>query len=281
MGTVRYRPQRARHTHDDAPDTTEDFQRLAALPEGPEREELCNRLVEAWLPMAHRLAAKYRSRGESLEDLEQVAALGLVKAVNRYDPSQGTPFVPFAVPTITGEIRRHFRDHTWDVHVPRRVQELRNKVRTAIRELSTTADDRTPSAERIAEHTGLSLEDVEAGLEAIGSFRSLSLDASAGDSDDGFSLADTFGANEPDYDTVVAKEAVKPCLRALPERQRRVLYMRYFRDMTQSRIGKELGISQMHVSRLLSKSVEHVRRQVEHDRRPARPRCAGAGAVRA
>ncbi|MFI8850215.1 SigB/SigF/SigG family RNA polymerase sigma factor [Streptomyces sp. 891-h] len=271
MCPVRYRPQRTRHSHDDAPDTAEDFARLAALPEGPERDELCGRLVEAWLPMAHRLAAKYRNRGESLEDLEQVAALGLVKAVDRYDPAMGAPFVPFAVPTITGEIRRHFRDHTWDVHVPRRVQELRNKVRAAVRDLSTTVDDRAPSVERIAEHSGMSEEDVAAGLEALGSFRSLSLDASLGaDSGDGFSLADTFGEPEPEYETVVAREAVKPCLRDLPERQRRVLYLRFFRDMSQSRIGQELGISQMHVSRLLSKSFERVRRQVEHDRRAVR-----------
>ncbi|MBQ1163100.1 SigB/SigF/SigG family RNA polymerase sigma factor [Streptomyces sp. A73] len=272
MCAVRYRPQYARHSHDDAPDTAKDFERLAALPEGPEREELSSRLVEAWLPMAHRLAAKYRNRGESLEDLEQVAALGLVKAVNRYDPAQGTPFVPFAIPTITGEIRRHFRDRTWDVHVPRRVQELRNRVRTAVRELNTGLDDGLPSVERIAEHTGMSEEDVRSGLEAMDSFRSLSLDATGPDSDDGFSLADTFGESEPEYETVVAREAVKPCLRELPERQRRVLYMRYFRDMTQSRIGQELGISQMHVSRLLSKSCERVRQQVEHDRRTQRVR---------
>ncbi|UNZ19273.1 SigB/SigF/SigG family RNA polymerase sigma factor [Streptomyces sp. 891-h] len=270
MCAVRYRPQRARHSHDDAPDTTADFERLAALPEGPEREELCGRLVEAWLPMAHRLAAKYRNRGETLEDLEQVAALGLVKAVGRYDPAQGTPFVPFAIPTITGEIRRHFRDRTWDVHVPRRVQELRNRVRSAIRELNTGLDDGLPSVERIAEHSGMSEEDVATGLEALDSFRSLSLDATVPNSDDGFSLADTFGEPEPEYDTVVAREAVKPCLRELPERQRRVLYLRYFRDMTQSRIGQELGISQMHVSRLLSKSCERVRQQVERDRRVER-----------
>ncbi|WP_432110608.1 SigB/SigF/SigG family RNA polymerase sigma factor [Streptomyces sp. AA1529] len=272
MCPVRYRPQRTRHSHDDAPDTAEDFARLATLPEGPEREELAGRLVEAWLPMAHRLAAKYRNRGESLEDLEQVAALGLVKAVDRYDPAQGTPFVPFAVPTVTGEIRRHFRDHTWDVHVPRRVQELRNKVRNAVRELTAGLEEGPPSVARIAEHTGMSEEDVAAGLEALDSFRSLSLDASvAGSADDGFSLADTLGASEPEYDTVVAREAVKPCLRELPERQRQVLYLRYFRDMTQSRIGEELGISQMHVSRLLSKSCERVRRQVEHERRTTRP----------
>ncbi|MGP3987821.1 SigB/SigF/SigG family RNA polymerase sigma factor [Streptomyces sp. 3N207] len=283
MCPVRYRPQRTRHSHDDAPDTTRDFEQLAGLPEGPEREELCGRLVEAWLPMAHRLAAKYRNRGETLEDLEQVAALGLVKAVDRYDPALGTPFVPFAVPTITGEIRRHFRDHTWDVHVPRRVQELRNKVRSAVRDLSTTVEDRAPSVERIAEHTGMPQEDVAAGMEALGSFRSLSLDASmSAGADDGFSLADTFGHTEAEYDTVVAREAVKPCLRELPERQRRVLYLRFFRDMSQSRIGQELGISQMHVSRLLSKSFERVRRQVEHPGRARRPEGAapavGAGA---
>ncbi|MGI5352475.1 SigB/SigF/SigG family RNA polymerase sigma factor [Streptomyces sp. CA-250714] len=273
MCAVRYRQQRIRHSHDDAPDTAEDFARLAALPEGPEREELSSRLVEAWLPMARRLAAKYRNRGESLEDLEQVAALGLVKAVDRYDPALGTPFVPFAVPTITGEIRRHFRDRTWDVHVPRRVQELRNRVRAAVRELNTGMEDGLPSVERIAEHTGMSQEDVVAGLEAIGSFRSLSLDASvAAGADDGFSLADTFGQEEAEYDTVVAREAVKPCLRELPERQRRVLYLRFFRDMSQSRIGQELGISQMHVSRLLSRSCERVRRQVEHDRQADRGR---------
>ncbi|CAL9341553.1 SigB/SigF/SigG family RNA polymerase sigma factor [Streptomyces sp. enrichment culture] len=275
MSAVRYRTQRARHHHDDAPDTARDFERLAALPQGPKREELCSRLVEAWLPMAHRLAAKYRNRGESLEDLEQVAALGLVKAVNRYDPAMGTPFVPFAVPTITGEIRRHFRDHTWDVHVPRRVQELRNKVRAAVRELNTAVDDRTPSVREIAAHTGLSEEDVSAGLEAMETFRSLSLDASASaDSDDGYSLVDTLGHTEAAYDTAVAREAVKPCLRELPERQRKVLYLRYFRDMTQSRIGKELGISQMHVSRLLSKSCERVRRQVEREHRPVRAHTA-------
>ncbi|WP_369200035.1 SigB/SigF/SigG family RNA polymerase sigma factor [Streptomyces sp. PU-14G] len=274
MSAVRYRPQRNRHSHNDAPDTTADFRRLAALPEGPEREELSGRLVEAWLPMARRLAAKYRNRGENIEDLEQVAALGLVKAVNRYDPVHGTPFVPYAVPTITGEIRRHFRDRTWDVHVPRRVQEMRNKVRTAVRELDTGAGESMPPVARLAEHTGLTEGEVATALEAMDSFRSLSLDAATAGSDDGFSLIDTLGREDAEYDTVVAREAVKPCLRSLPERERKVLYLRFFRDMTQSRIGKELGISQMHVSRLLSRSCDRVRRQVEHGRPAARPHAA-------
>ncbi|GAA2608306.1 SigB/SigF/SigG family RNA polymerase sigma factor [Streptomyces axinellae] len=264
MCAVRYRPQRARHSHDDAPDTSEGFKKLAALPEGPERQAHSERLVEAWLPMAHRLAAKYRNRGETLEDLEQVAALGLVKAVDRYDPAHGTPFVPFAVPTIVGEIRRHFRDHTWDVHVPRRTQELRNKVRASVKELNTGADGRTPGIERIAEHSGLSEEDVKAGMEALESFSSLSLDASPNGSDD-LSLVDALGSTEPGFESVVAREAVKPCLRELPERQRKVLYLRFFRDMTQSSIGAELGISQMHVSRLLSRTCQEVRRRVERE----------------
>ncbi len=123
-----------RHTHDDAPDTTEAFRRLAVAPAGPERELLVEELVTAWLPMAHRLATKFRDRGENLEDLRQVAAMGLVKAVERYEPDQGA-FEAYAIPTITGEIRRHFRDHGWDVRVPRRVQDLRNKVRTVRRDL--------------------------------------------------------------------------------------------------------------------------------------------------
>ncbi|WP_326687482.1 MULTISPECIES: SigB/SigF/SigG family RNA polymerase sigma factor [unclassified Streptomyces] len=278
MSTVRYRAERARHSHEDAPDTVDDFKKLAALPEGPERQALSERLVEAWLPMAHRLAAKYRSRGETLEDLEQVAALGLVKAVDRYDPAHGTPFVPFAVPTIVGEIRRHFRDHTWDVHVPRRIQELRNKVRASVKELNTGIDGRSPSVERIAEHSGLSEEDVKTGLEALESFSSLSLDAALGGSEDGMALADVLGHSEPRYDAVVAREAVKPCLQELPERQRRVLYLRFFCGMTQSKIGEELGVSQMHVSRLISRSCQEVRQKVEHDhgrRHPSRGQHAG------
>ena len=115
------------HPHDDAPDTAEDFRKLATLPEGRQRDALRERIVEAWLPMADRLAGRFRSRGESFDDLRQVAALGLVKAVDRYDPERGNAFESYAVPTITGEIKRHFRDHMWTLHVPRRVQDLRNR----------------------------------------------------------------------------------------------------------------------------------------------------------
>lgn len=267
-------PARTRRRHDDAPDTAADFERLAAASEGPERELLAEELVAAWLPMAHRLAGRYRNRGENLDDLKQVAAVGLVKAVDRYDPQRGGPFEPFAIPTIVGELRRYFRDCGWDLHVPRRVQELRNKVRATLQELATTEGaDRSPTVAQIAEAAGMDEEDVLTGMEAMDSFRSLSLDVELAGADDGYSLADTLGRSEPRYETVVVREAVKPCLRRLPERERHILYLRFFRDMTQADIGEELGISQMHVSRLISRSCRTIREQVDaepqHRRIPA------------
>ncbi|MFF7308078.1 SigB/SigF/SigG family RNA polymerase sigma factor [Streptomyces sp. NPDC008137] len=253
------------HPHDDAPDTGEAFRRLAALPAGPERDALRDEIVEAWLPMADRIAGRFRSRGESLDDLRQVAALGLVKAVVRYDPELGNAFESYAVPTVTGEIKRHFRDHMWTLHVPRRVQELRNRVRFASQDLSQTISGRRPTVAEIAEHAKLSEEDVKTGLEALESFTALSLDAELPGSEDGYSLSDALGSPDPALDTVVDREAVKDGLAALPERERAILYMRFFSDMTQSRIAEELGISQMHVSRLISRCCGKVREQVMRD----------------
>ncbi|WP_149550905.1 RNA polymerase sigma factor SigF [Streptomyces marokkonensis] len=253
------------HPHDDAPDTAAAFRRLAALPDGPERDALRDEIVEAWLPMADRLAGRFRSRGESFDDLRQVAALGLVKAVDRYDPGLGNAFESYAVPTVTGEIKRHFRDHMWTLHVPRRVQELRNRVRHASQDLSQSIPGRRPTVAEIAEHTSLSEEDVRAGQEALESFSALSLDAELPGSDDGYSLGDALGAPDPALDTVVDREAVKDGLAALPERERAILYMRFFDDMTQSGIAEELGISQMHVSRLISRCCGRVREHAMRD----------------
>ncbi|UUU36421.1 SigB/SigF/SigG family RNA polymerase sigma factor [Streptomyces sp. CA-210063] len=248
-----------RRTHDDAPDTATAFARLAAMEEGPERDVVRDELVRAWLPMAHRIAGRFRNRGESLEDLRQVAAMGLVKAVDRYEPERGA-FESYAVPTITGEIKRHFRDRMWTLRVPRRVQDLRNKVRVARRELSQTADGGAePSVADVAAHTGLTEEEVNAGMEALESFSALSLDAEMSSGDDGYSLADTLGAPDAAYDVVVDREAAKEGLRRLPERERAILYMRFFEDMTQNRIADRLGISQMHVSRLINRSCARVR----------------------
>ncbi|GGQ34292.1 SigB/SigF/SigG family RNA polymerase sigma factor [Streptomyces mutabilis] len=248
----------ARRRHDDAPDTTALFSRLAGLEEGPERDAVRDELVTAWLPMAHRIAGRFRDRGESIEDLRQVAALGLVKAIDRFDPERGA-FESYAVPTITGEVKRHFRDRMWALRVPRRVQELRNKVRVARRELTQSPGSPEPSVADLAAHTGLTEEEVGAGMEALESFSTLSLDAELSAGDDGYSLADTLGAADTSYDTVIDRESAKEGLRRLPERERAILYMRFFEDMTQSRIADRLGISQMHVSRLISRSCARVR----------------------
>ncbi|MGA5317043.1 SigB/SigF/SigG family RNA polymerase sigma factor [Streptomyces pseudogriseolus] len=250
-----------RRRHDDAPDTTTLFSRLATLEDGPERDAVRDELVTAWLPMAHRIAGRFRDRGESIEDLRQVAALGLVKAIDRFDPSRGA-FESYAVPTITGEVKRHFRDRMWALRVPRRIQELRNKVRVARRELTQNPGSPEPSVADIAAHTGLTEEEVSAGMEALESFSTLSLDAELSTDDDGYSLADTLGASDSSYDVVVDRESAKEGLRRLPERERAILYMRFFEDMTQSRIADRLGISQMHVSRLISRSCARVRADV-------------------
>ncbi|MET9735887.1 RNA polymerase sigma factor SigF [Streptomyces sp. NPDC006458] len=251
------------HPHDDAPDTAQAFRTLAQLPPGPRRDALRGEIVEAWLPMADRLAGRFRSRGESYEDLRQVAALGLVKAVDRYDAARGHAFESYAVPTVTGELKRHFRDHMWTLHVPRRVQDLRNRVRFAVQDLGHLG--RTPTVAEIAGHTGLGEDEVKAGLEALESFNALSLDAAPPGGEDGSSLGDALGSTDPALDTVVDREAVRPRLAALPERERAILYMRFFDDMTQSRIAEELGISQMHVSRLISRCCNRLRDQVMRD----------------
>ncbi|KES03990.1 RNA polymerase sigma factor [Streptomyces toyocaensis] len=258
-----------RRRHDDAPDTAALFARLASLEEGPERDAVRDELATAWLPMAHRIAGRFRDRGESIEDLRQVAALGLVKAIDRFDPSRGA-FESYAVPTITGEVKRHFRDRMWALRVPRRVQELRNKVRVARRELTQNPGTPEPSIEDIAAHTGLTEEEVGAGMEALESFSTLSLDAELSSDDDGYSLADTLGAADTSYDVVVDRESAKEGLRRLPERERAILYMRFFEDMTQSRIADRLGISQMHVSRLISRSCARVRADVMGQRKGPR-----------
>ncbi|WP_329467201.1 SigB/SigF/SigG family RNA polymerase sigma factor [Streptomyces sp. NBC_01431] len=250
------------HSHDDAPDTAEAFARINTLDEGPERDALREDLVAQWLPMARRLAGRYRNRGADLEDLYQVAAMGLVKAVDRYEAARGA-FESYAIPTITGELKRHFRDALWSVHVPRRVQELRNKVRIARSELQA-AQPGEPTIAELAAQCGLGEDEVRDGLEALQTFKSLSLDAEStgnGTEGEGMALADSLGTTEPGFDTVIDREAVKPALRALPERESKILYMRFFQDKTQHQIASELGLSQMHISRLITRACSRVHEQ--------------------
>ncbi|MFE9987776.1 SigB/SigF/SigG family RNA polymerase sigma factor [Streptomyces sp. NPDC005381] len=237
------------------------FACLSDLESGAERDRVRDELVVLWLPMAHRLASKFRDRGESLRDLQQVAAVGLVKAVDGFDPARGILFEGYAIPTITGEIKRHFRDRMWAVRVPRRVQELRNKVRLARRELLQRPGSAEPTPADIAAHTDLTVEEVKDGIEALDSYASLSLDAqlAPGDDSDSLSLINTLSTTEGACDAVIDREAVKGALSRLPERERHILYLRFFEDQSQSSIGEQLGISQMHVSRLIARSCQRVR----------------------
>jgi RNA polymerase sigma-B factor len=254
-------PAGARRTrrHDEPADSDQLFRRLRSAQTARERHTLCDSLVRAWMPMSDRLARRYRDRGESLEDLRQVAALGLVKAVNRFDPDQGKAFATYAVPTIDGELKRHFRDCSWSVHVPRGVQEARAKVRAVCQEIG----ERAP-VEVIAARTGLSHDEVRAGLGALQGYSALSLDAPLGPGADAV-LQDALGQTDDAYQAVVDREAVRPQMHALPRRERQILFMRFFQDMKQAEIADALGISQMHVSRLLSATCERVRRAVVED----------------
>lgn len=261
-----------RTRHGDAPDTAEALRRIAALPDGPEKDALRQQVVIAWMPMSERLAGRFRHRGETTEDLRQVAALGLVKAVLRYDPERGSAFESFAVPTIVGEVKRHFRDHLWAVHVPRRVQELRSRVRAVRLELTGTGG-RTPTVAEIAAHARMSEADVLTAMEALDSFAPASLDCAVPGAD-GRTFLDTLGAEDPGLDSVVDRLAVGPRLRELPPRERQILYMRFFRDMTQSQIADHLGLSQMHVSRLITRTCRRLRDEVEQ---PEQAERTGAG----
>ncbi|WP_129841651.1 SigB/SigF/SigG family RNA polymerase sigma factor [Streptomyces sp. RFCAC02] len=266
MGTTAHPPTRTRrHPHDDAPDTSDSLARIAALPDGAERRRLRQEVVCAWMPMADRLARRFRDRGESLEDLEQVAALGLVKAVDRYDPERGKAFESYAVPTIVGEVKRHFRDHLWGVHVPRRTQEIRNRVRAARQELDVRVDDHAPPVRALAEHCGLTQDEVRDGLAALGGFSPLSLDADITREGQGYALGDTLGDADPGFEQVLYREVVRPRLSDLPERDQQILYLRFFEERTQSEIADRLGISQMHVSRLLTRICARLHDEIEAD----------------
>ncbi|MFE7130234.1 SigB/SigF/SigG family RNA polymerase sigma factor [Streptomyces sp. NPDC057638] len=263
---------RHRHTHDDAPDCAGDFAQMARLAPGPQRERARERVVVAWLPMAHRIAGRYRDRGEALEDLRQVAALALVKAVDGYDPDRGYAFASYAVPTITGEVRRHFRDCSWSVHVPRRVRETRNAIRPVCQELA--ASGRTPTVAAVAARTRLPEAEVADGMEALHAHTALSLDAPAagGGEGPGGTLGDLVAApdTDPALDRVLDREAARPVIADLTAREQRLLYLRFYRGMTQSRIGEELGVSQFHVSRLLADTCRRIRRTVLDDGRDER-----------
>ena len=234
---------------------------MASVPEDdPAHRRARDELVTLHLPLVHFLARRFRDRGEPLEDLVQVGTIGLIKAVDRFDPQRGVEFSTYATPTIVGEIKRHFRDKGWAIRVPRRLQELRMALGQATAELSQKSG-RSPTVAELAAHLGISEDEVIEGLEGAQAYSTTSLDAQVGgdDGDDSPSLGDRLGSEDLDLEAVEYRESLKPLLAALPSRERRILALRFFHGMTQSEIADEVGISQMHVSRLLAKSLATLR----------------------
>ncbi|MFI1280368.1 MULTISPECIES: RNA polymerase sigma factor SigF [unclassified Streptomyces] len=237
------------------------FIELRAMPDGSvEKAELRNRLVRMHLPLVEHLARRFRNRGEPLDDLTQVATIGLIKSVDRFDPDRGVEFSTYATPTVVGEIKRHFRDKGWAVRVPRRLQELRLSLTTATAELSQQ-HGRSPTVHELAERLGISEEEVLEGLESANAYSTLSLDVPDTD-DESPAVADTLGSEDEALEGVEYRESLKPLLEGLPPREKRILLLRFFGNMTQSQIAQEVGISQMHVSRLLARTLAQLREKL-------------------
>ncbi|MEV8514626.1 SigB/SigF/SigG family RNA polymerase sigma factor [Dactylosporangium sp. NPDC051484] len=244
------------------PDVTELLARMHRLdPDDPRRRRIRDEVIEACLPTAHRLARRYGGSGEPLADLVQVAALGLVKAVDGFDPARGIEFGAYATPTIAGEIKRHFRDRTWGVRLPRRLQELRLQVAHARDEL-TQRLGRSPTVAELAAHLSTGEEDV---IEVLGSgdaYRPVSLDTPTHTAEESTTIADTIGGEPSEYNLVEFREALRVLIERLPEREQRILAMRFYGNLTQTEIAARVGLSQMHVSRLLAHSLGFLRRRL-------------------
>ena len=234
---------------------------LADLPAGPDRERVRARLIELYIPLAEYLARRFRNRGEQFDDLAQVANLGLIKSVDGYDASRGAAFTSYAIPMIVGELKRHFRDKGWDVRVPRRLQELRMEITKVSGDLAQELG-RSPTVADLAVRLNVSEEEIIEGLDCGQAYRALSLDAPVGGegADTGQNgLVDLLGDVDRDMENVENREALRPLIARLPEREQKIIAMRFFGNLTQSQIADELGISQMHVSRLLAQSLRTLR----------------------
>jgi RNA polymerase sigma-B factor len=234
------------------PDGPEVAEWFAALPDPQAREHLVHR----FLPLAEHLAQRFVGRGEAREDLQQVARLALVHAIDRYDVGRGVQFSTFATVTIVGELKRHFRDKGWSLRVPRSLQESALLVNRTAAELWQEAG-RAPTVEEVAARADLPSETVLEAMEAVQSYSATSLEAPVGE--DGATMGDLLGGDDPGFAVSDEWLALAPRLRGLPERERRILYLRFFEDKTQTEIARALGISQMHVSRLLDRTLAALR----------------------
>jgi RNA polymerase sigma-B factor len=235
------------------------FERLSELPAGDqERLRIRGELVELHLPLVEYLARRFRNRGEWLDDLTQVATIGLIKSIDRFDLERGVEFSTYATPTIVGEIKRHFRDKGWAVRVPRRLQELKLALTKAISDLAQRLG-RAPTVAELAAHLQMSEEEVLEGLESANAYSTVSLDAPDSCDEDAPAVAESLGMVDDALEGVEYRESLKPLLERLPPREKRILLLRFFGNMTQSQIATELGISQMHVSRLLARTLAQLR----------------------
>jgi RNA polymerase sigma-B factor len=225
------------------------------LPDEAAREEL----VVMYRPLAEYLARRFYGRGEPIEDLVQVATIGLIKAIDRFDLSREVKFSTYATATIVGELKRHFRDKGWALRVPRRLQEAGLKVGNAVAELSQDLG-RAPTVREIGERTELTEEEVLEAMETVHAYSTASLDAAT--DEEGVTSLQKLGAEDESFELLERWTTVAPALRELPARERRILYLRFFRGLTQTQIAEELGISQMHVSRLLSRTLTVLRHAV-------------------
>jgi RNA polymerase sigma-B factor len=258
-----------------AEDIQQLFERLRRDGDDRARDELVSR----FLPLARRLAARYHGAGESFDDLMQVASLGLVKAVDRFDHERGVSFTTYAVPTIAGELKRHFRDNSWAVHVPRGMRDRALKVHATIKEISEDTGERPPSGE-LAERLDLSERQVDDAIGALGAFDAISLDGPAygGSEPDVQSRGETLGAVDGHFELAEDRATLQEAMKQIPSRDRRVLQMRFLEDRTQSDIAAHIGVSQMQVSRILRRALERLRQAIEArpEHQLSRPRRASA-----
>jgi RNA polymerase sigma-70 factor (sigma-B/F/G subfamily) len=242
------------------PELADAFAALSDLePDDPHRQQLRNQIIEQCLPAAHRLARRFGGIGEPTVDLFQVAAMGLVKAVDGFDPSRGIEFATYATPTIVGELKRHFRDRSWGIRLPRRLQELRLAVNKGRDEL-TQRLGRSPTIDDLAEHIGVDAEQVLEVLEAGHTARPMSLDSPVLVAEDDLTLADTVGSDDPEYSHVDYRESLHVLMDRLPPREQKIISLRFYGNLTQVEIAEKVGLSQMHVSRLLRQSLEFLKR---------------------
>jgi RNA polymerase sigma-B factor len=248
-----------------SPTTDRASELIAAMSElptdHPSRSFLRDQAIEAWIPLARHLANRYANRGEPIDDLQQVAVMGLIKAVDRFDAEHGSEFASFAIPTIVGELKRHFRDRTWSIRVPRRLQELRLSI-TAANSTLTHSLGRAPTVADIATHLEISEEEVLEGLEGARAYNATSLSTPAG-AEGNTTLGETLGETDTGFELAELRIALGPAIASLDEREQKIISLRFYGNKTQTEIAEQIGISQMHVSRPLAKALVKLRKKID------------------